>query len=68
SAVYLYVFYCHIYSSISRVFITKFHKANRGGRLIHEKFKFDPREGHFQGWKYCPLPLPMENSLNHTLE
>ncbi|KAF7641727.1 hypothetical protein LDENG_00273780, partial [Lucifuga dentata] len=21
-------------------------------RLIHVKFKFDPREGNFQGWKY----------------
>ncbi|KAF7662571.1 hypothetical protein LDENG_00233210, partial [Lucifuga dentata] len=58
--------YC-IYSSISRVFIAKFHKANRGGWLIHAKFKFDPREQTFQGWKYYPLPLPMENSLNHCI-
>ncbi|KAF7648607.1 hypothetical protein LDENG_00154180, partial [Lucifuga dentata] len=30
-----------------------------GGRLI---------QNEISRWKYYPLPLPMENSLNHTLE
>ncbi|KAF7646316.1 hypothetical protein LDENG_00190060 [Lucifuga dentata] len=33
-------------------------QTKSGGRLIHEKFKFDPREGNFQRWKYYYYHYP----------
>ncbi|KAF7646843.1 hypothetical protein LDENG_00181570, partial [Lucifuga dentata] len=63
-----FTYYLHYILENKLSFYYQISQSKSGGWLIHEKFKFNPREHNFQGWKYYPLPLPMENSLNHTLE